>query len=70
MEAHTPDNITNHVGHQNLSLSKEWELLKDRYKIEKIIGSGASGLVVRAKDRANNKTVAIKYVRASFKDRE
>ena len=55
----------------NLRLSKEWDLVKDRFKIDKIIGSGACGVVVRAKDRANHRQlVAIKHVRASFKEGE
>ena len=44
-----------------LKLSKEWELICDKYKPNKIIGKGATGIVVRAKD-SNENTVAIKYI--------
>ena len=52
----------------NQRLTKEWDLVKDRYKIDKIIGQGAAGVVVRAKNRCLKTTVAIKYIRAGFKD--
>ena len=54
----------------NLRLTKEWDLIKDRYKIDKIIGSGACGVVVRAKHRIQKHVVAIKFIRTSFKDGE
>ena len=52
----------------NQRLTKEWDLVIGRYKIDKIIGQGAAGLVVRAKNRCLKTTVAIKYIKACFKD--
>ena len=60
---------TSHAGTStNLRLTKEWDLVKDSYKIEKIIGSGACGVVVRAKHRTSKNLVAIKHIRASIED--
>ena len=52
----------------HLRLTKEWDLVQDTYKIEKIIGSGACGIVVRAKHREQRNKVAIKHVKTCFKE--
>ena len=52
----------------NIRLSKEWEYVNELYKIEQIIGHGASGIVVRAKNRMNHNLVAIKHFKDSFKE--
>ena len=44
-------------------MSKEWNLLKERYKISGKIGQGASGEVLKAKHRLSGTQVAIKYVK-------
>ena len=41
-------------------------VLAERYAIEKIIGQGGMGVVVRAHDRALGEAVAIKIVRAEL----
>jgi tRNA A-37 threonylcarbamoyl transferase component Bud32 len=41
-------------------------LLAGRYEIERVIGRGATGLVVRAMDRTLGETVAIKVIRAEY----
>ena len=71
MDEYKTDTAQTQGSSTHLRLSKEWDLLKDRFKLEKIIGSGACGVVVRAKDRANHRQlVAIKHVKASFKEGE
>ena len=50
-------------------MTKEWELVLPKYKPNKIIGQGASGIVVRAKDN-NSNTVAIKYIKCGIELRQ
>ena len=52
----------------SLGLGQEWDLVTDLYKIEKVIGCGSSGIVVRAKDRLRQHFVAIKHVKGSFRE--
>ena len=65
MEANSNVGQVGHGSRAKLSLSKEWELILDRYKPNKIIGQGASGIVVGAKD-CNKNYVAIKHIKSGF----
>lgn len=44
-------------------LSKHWNLVKENYKLIKLIGTGCSGEVVLAKTRETNKKIAIKMIK-------
>ena len=52
----------------SLGFGEEWDLVTDLYKIEKVIGCGSSGTVVRAKDRLRQHSVAIKHIKDSFRE--
>lgn len=44
-----------------------WDLVRERYKIQAIIGRGATGYVTKAKDRVTNERVAIKHIKVDGK---
>ena len=44
-------------------LGKEWQLIRDRFKMTDLLGSGTFGQVVKVKERATGKTFAIKHIR-------
>ena len=47
-------------------LAKDWLMLKDDYKLKEIIGKGAFGVVLLAKDRKTKQQVAIKFIETQF----
>lgn len=48
------------------SLSKNWKAVNTQYKLLNIVGEGAFGKVVRAKDRHTQQQVAIKFIKVDF----
>ena len=45
---------------------KEWSLIKDRYKLKRVIGLSEMSQVLQARDRQTNKIVAIKLIKNVF----
>ena len=50
----------------DFKLSKSWAIVKERYKLDSIIGRGGQGYVAKAKDKISKRKVAIKRVKADF----
>ena len=65
MESKPQADKVDHTSKPKLTLSKEWSLILDKYHPNKIIGMGASGQVVRARDK-NQNNVAIKFIKSGF----
>ena len=44
------------------SLPSYWKLVKKNYSITRLLGEGSYGVVVKARNRNTNETVAIKMI--------
>ena len=65
---HQPTSAINQIKSSKDSDEKDsWDLIRGRYKIQAIIGRGATGYVTKAKDRVTNERVAIKHIKVDGK---
>ena len=51
-------------------MSKEWDAVRESYKLLEVIGDGAAGIVLKAIHRTSKTIVAIKYLKVSYKEEE
>jgi len=49
-------------------LDSDWKHIVQKYKLKEILGEGAFGKVILAKERTTKKLVAIKYIKDKFDD--